>query len=104
VPWRSALVFSTLRGKPQSRRNTLRALHTAGDAAGLNREGEEKVGLHDLRHSLVGLALDAGLSLAEVAVLTRHANAKVTAQVYAGLSESGRTGIADKLLTAGVGV
>jgi integrase len=100
---RSALVFTTANGKPQSRRNALRALHAAGDAAGLNPPGEEKVGLHDLRHSLVGLALDAGLSLAEVAVLARHANAKVTGQVYAGLSESGRAGIADKLLDAGIG-
>lgn len=100
---RSALVFSTVRGKPQSRRNALRALHRAGDTAGLNRPGEEQVGLHDLRHSLVGLALDAGLTLAEVAVLARHANARVTGQVYAGLSESGRQGIADKLLGAGIG-
>ena len=29
-----ALVFSTSRGKPQSRRNALRAVHAAGDAAG----------------------------------------------------------------------
>ncbi len=100
---RSAFVFQTARGNPQSRRNALRALHTAGDAAGLNREGEEKVGLHDLRHSLVALALASGLSLAEAAVLARHANARVTGQVYAGLSESGRAGIADKLLDAGIG-
>jgi hypothetical protein len=37
---------------------------------------------------------DGRLTLAEAAVLARHANAKVTAQVYAGLSESGREGIA----------
>ena len=97
------LIFSTSRGRPQSRRNALRAVQTAGDAAGLNPEGGEKVGLHDLRHSLVALALDAGLSLAEVAVLTRHANAHVTAQVYAGHSDSGRKGIAAKLAAAGVG-
>ena len=78
------------------------AVQTAEDSAGLNRHGEEKVGLHDLRHSLVGLALDAGLTLAEVAALARHANAKVTAQVYALLSESGQTVIAAKLLGAGI--
>jgi integrase len=38
-----ALVFTTLRGRPQSRRNVLRAVHTAGDAAGLNGEGRERV-------------------------------------------------------------
>jgi integrase len=65
--------------------------------------GTEKVGLHDLRHSLVGLGFASGLSLAEVAVLARHANARVTGQVYAGLSESGRQGIAAKLAGAGVG-
>lgn len=100
----SALVFSTSRGQPQFRRNVLRAVYRAGDGAGLNPEGVEKVGLHDLRHSLVGLALDAGLSLAEVAVLARHANARVTGQVYAGLSESGRQGITTKLAEAGIGV
>ena len=47
--------------------------------------------------------LEAGLTLAEVAVLARHANARVTGQVYAGLSESGRAGIATKLLDAGIG-
>ena len=59
---RSELVFTTMRGRPQSRRNALRAVHTAGDAAGLNPPGVERVGLHDLRHSMVGLGLAGGLS------------------------------------------
>jgi len=50
---RSSLVFTTSRGKPQSRRNALRALHAAGKAAGLNPDGAQPVGLHDLRHSFV---------------------------------------------------
>jgi integrase len=54
---RSRLIFTTATGNPQSRRNALRA---AGDAAGLNGDDVEPVGLHDLRHSLVVLALDAG--------------------------------------------
>ena len=90
--------------RPQSRRNALRALHLAGDKARLNSDGAEKVGLHDLRHSLVALALASGLSLAEAAVLARHAKARVTGQVYAGLSEIGRAGIAGKLLSARIGV
>jgi integrase len=85
-----ALVFTTVRGRPQSRRNALRAVHVAGDAAGLNSNGRQPVGLHDLRHSYVALALAAGLSLAETAALARHANARVTAQVYAGLADDGR--------------
>ena len=98
-----ALVFTTARGKPQSRRNALRAVHEAGDAAGLNPEGRQRVGLHDLRHSFVALALAAGLSLAEAAALARHANARVTAQVYAGLADDGREAAAAKLIEAGFG-
>jgi integrase len=98
-----AFVFTTMRGKPQSRRNALRAVHAAGDAAGLNADGRQPVGLHDLRHSFVALALAAGLSLAEAASLARHANARVTAQVYAGLSDDGRRNAATKLAAAGFG-
>jgi integrase len=98
-----ALIFTTSRGKPQSRRNALRAVYTAGDAAGLNGDGREPVGLHDLRHSFVALALDAGASLAEAASLARHANAKVTATVYAGLTDDGREKAAAKLVEAGFG-
>jgi integrase len=98
-----ALVFTTSRGKPQSRRNALRAVQAAGDAAGLNSAGREPIGLHDLRHSFVALALEAGASLAEAAELARHANARVTAQVYAGLTESGREKAAAKLVEAGFG-
>jgi integrase len=61
------------------------------------------VGLHDLRHSYVALALAAGASLAEAAALARHANARVTAQVYAGITEHGRETAAAKLVGAGFG-
>ncbi len=97
---RDALVFTTSRGKPQSRRNALRAVHAAGDAAGLNGEGRERVGLHDLRHSFVAVALAGGFTLPEAAVAARHANAKVTATVYAGLSDEQRAGLGDKLTAA----
>ena len=77
-----------MRGRPQSRRNALRAVHNAGDAAGLNPPGAEKVGLHDLRHSLVALALANALTPVEAAALARHANPGVT--MYAGLTETDR--------------
>lgn len=48
----------------------------------LNGDGREPVGLHDLRHSLAAMGLEAGMSVAEVASVLRHANARVTAQVY----------------------
>ncbi len=98
-----ALVFTTARGKPQSRRNALRAVHAAGDNAGLNGAGREPVGLHDLRHSFVANALAAGVTLPEAATLARHANARTTAIVYAGVTEQAREGIAAKLLAAGLG-
>jgi integrase len=100
---RDALVFTTATGKPQSRRNALRAVHAAGDATGLNSDEREPVGLHDLRHSYCALALDSGATLAEIAALARHADARVTASVYAGLADDGRTKAARKLLDAGFG-
>jgi integrase len=100
---RDALVFTTANGGPQSRRNALRAVKLAGNEAGLNPEGVEPIGLHDLRHSLVGLALDAGASLAQAALLARHASPKVTAQIYAGLSDKAKVEASAKLIDAGFG-
>lgn len=100
---RDQLVFTTWNGKPQSRRNALRAVHAAGDDVGLNGKGQEPVGLHDLRHSFVALALDSGTTLAEAAVLARHANAGVTGKIYAGVSEKAKAQIAAKLVNAGFG-
>jgi integrase len=97
------LVFTTSRGKSQSRRNALRAVHTAAEAAGLHGEELEPVGLHDLRHSLVAIAFDLGLTAPEVAVLARHANARVTLTVYAGLTGDGREKVVAKLAEGGFG-
>ena len=96
-----ALIFITVRGKPQSRRNALRAVHIAGDNAKLNGEGLEPVGLHDLRHSLVAIAFELGLSAPEVAVLARHANPSVTLAIYAGLAGNGRDRAVAKLSAGG---
>jgi integrase len=100
---RDSLVFSTTRGKPQSRRNALRAVQHAGDEVGLNGEGRERVGLHDLRHSFVAIALANGVTLPEAAMLARHANPRVTLAVYAGLTDGAREVAVDKLLSAGFG-
>ena len=89
--------------KPQSRRKALRAVHTAGDSAGLNGPGRQPVGLHDLRHSLIGATLASGLSLAEAAVLARHASARVTATMYAGVADSTRDTLTQRLADAGYG-
>jgi integrase len=96
-------VFSTTRGRPQSRRNALRAVQHAGDEVGLNGEGRQTVGLHDLRHSFVAIALANGVTLPEAAMLARHANARVTVAVYAGLTDGAREVAVDKLRNAGFG-
>ncbi len=95
-----ALVFTSSRGRPHGRRNVLGAVYAAGDVAGLNGEGRERVGVHDLRHSFVAVALAGGLTLPETAALARHANPRVTATVYAGLTDAARAGLGAKLASA----
>jgi integrase len=93
-------VFTTSRGRPHNARNVLRAVHAAGDAVGLNGECRERVGVHDLRHSFVAVALAGGLTLPEAAAAARHANPRVTATVYAGLTDDARAGLGAKLVAA----
>jgi integrase len=66
----------------------------------LNAGGREPVGVHDLRHSFVAVALAAGLTLPEAAALARHANPRVTATIYAGLTDTARAGLGVKLTEA----
>lgn len=54
------------------------------------------------RHSFVALALSSA-SLPEVAALARHGNARVTAQVYAGVTDRCREVAAAKLVEIGFG-
>jgi integrase len=75
----------------------------AGDAAGLNGQGRERVGLHDLRHTFVAIPLANGVTLPEAAMLARHANPRVTPAVYAGLTDGAREVAVGKLLDAGFG-
>jgi integrase len=75
----------------------------AGDEVGLNGEGRQTVGLHDLRHAFVAIALANEVTLAEAATLARHANPRVTVAVYAGLTDGAREVAVDKLRSAGFG-
>ena len=93
-----ALAFSTRTGKPHHQRSALRAVQTAATAANLGH-----VTAHDLRHSLVANALDAGLTLAEASRLARHASPAVTASVYADVLEAKRERLGAKLAQAGFG-
>jgi len=100
---RDALVFVTNTGQPQSRRNALRALHIAGDRCGLNSDGRERVGLHDLRHSLISQVMAGTRDLDITATVARHANPGVTSTMYVGLTDARRAGIAQQLVDAGIG-
>ena len=97
---RDMLVFTTATGKPQNHRNALRAVHAAGNTAKLNGDDRQLVGLHDLRHSFVALALASGLTLPEASALARHANPRITAMAYAGLDDDGRAKLGEKLAVA----
>jgi integrase len=97
-----ALVFQTRTGKSPGRRNALRAVQTAARNAGLNPDGQQPIGLHDLRHSAAGLAF-AALPLNEVSRLLRHANPRVTSTVYGGLSDDAAASIGEKLANSGFG-
>jgi len=79
-----------------------RAVQTAATNAKLNPESAQPIGLHDLRHSAAGLAFES-LALNEVSRLLRHANSRVTATVYGGLSDEAAAGIGEKLKNAGFG-
>jgi hypothetical protein len=57
----------------------------------------------ELRRIAEGDESDYDDALAEAAVLARHANAKVTAAIYAGVSEKAKAQIASKLVDAGFG-
>jgi integrase len=95
-----ALVFTTVSGRAHSRHNAGRAIRVAGDAAGLNPAGAKKVSPHDLRHSCAGLLLAAGVPAPKVAAILRHADARITMLVYAGLVESQRVELRDDLEAA----
>lgn len=98
-----ALAFQTPSGKSPGRRNALRAVQVAAEASGLVQEGQEAVGLHDLRHSMAANAFALGLTAPEVASLLRHSNPRVTLGVYAGITDQGAARIGERLAAGGFG-
>ena len=91
-----------LTGRPQSRRNALRAVNVASKHIGLwsEEDGREPVGLHDLRHSAASFYFDPGWKTREVSRLLCHANPTVTLTVYAGLAPAEEEEILENALTA----
>lgn len=63
-----------------------RGFEPAVEAAGLAGRG---ITLHSLRHAAVSLYASAGLTLVEVASIVGHADASITAEVYAHLFDRG---------------
>jgi integrase len=72
-----ALVFQTRTGRPQSRRNVLRAWQDA-----LHQVGIDDAGLHTLRHSFISRLEERGVSVAITAELVGHTRITTTQAVY----------------------
>jgi integrase len=98
-----ALVFQTASGKSPGRRNALRALQRATEEAGLVKDGQQPVGLHDLRHSLAAYGFEH-LAVNEVSALLRHANTKVTLAVYSGITEEKAARLGERFAAGGFGL
>ena len=72
---------------------------TRDDTGRVTRD-REPVGLYDLRHSFVSIALASGMTLPEASALARHANPLITAKAYAGLTDDSRAKLGGKLAAA----
>ena len=81
-----ALVFQTSTGRSPGRRNCLRALQVQAERLGIEGKDGQKLGLHDLRHSLASTLRGLGWSDEQIAPVLRHSNARTTATIYGGLA------------------
>jgi len=87
------LLFCTAHGAPLLGGNVLRAFRRLLRRAGL----PDRYRLHDLRHTAVSALLADGVPLAEVAQLAGHANAGVTARLYAHAIKRTGAPVTDRL-------
>lgn len=84
--WReTGHVFTNEFGAPVDPRNLLRVVTVAAKEANL-----EGVNVHTLRHSAAAAWLESGVSLKAVSELLVHADAAITARVYAHVSPETR--------------
>jgi integrase len=96
-----ALVFRMPQtGEPPHRKTVLSAIYEAGDRAGLNQPGQQRVGCHSLRHTFAGLLLDAGMAYPKVAEAMRHADTRTLLEVYAGVVEAHREDVLGEIEAA----
>lgn len=77
---REGLVFTTEAGTEVTRRNALRGL-----AAASKKAGQEKVTLHELRHTFASILIGQGMDVTFVADQLGHADPAITLKVYAKL-------------------
>lgn len=76
-------VFATGEGTAFNYRNLAqRGLTTAADRAGLNREGEPRLTLHDLRHTFGSHLVRQGADVVTVSRQMGHARPSITLDVY----------------------
>lgn len=77
------LVFCSRTGSPLDHGNVRRrGFHAAVEAAGLNRPGEPKLTVHDLRHAYASVVAHHGISSVDLAVVMGHGDSRVTEKVY----------------------
>jgi integrase len=95
-----ARVFTTRRGKPQSKRNTLRAVQLVAEHLGIEGSDGQPLGLHDLRHSTAGLLREAGIPDEDIALVLRHADSKVTSLMYGARSDEGKRAVRERAAAA----
>jgi len=67
---------------------------------GVEGKDGEPVGLHDLRHSLASTLRGLGWTNEQVAPILRHRTARVTEQLYGGLSSDSLVAIRSKAAEA----
>jgi integrase len=84
LPRADAYVFTTSSGRPLNRNNVAkRGLDNAARAADLNRDGVEKLGFHDLRHTFASHLIRAGIDPVRASRQLGHARPSITLDIYA---------------------
>jgi integrase len=96
-----AFVFQTASGKQKDRHNALRAIASAAKRVGLQPEGAEPLGNHDLRHSLAAVLYGEGMNDEEVAHFMRHGNSHTAKIMYAGMNKQQMDEFAEKFKAIG---
>lgn len=93
-------MFQTASGRSPGRRNSLRALQVQAEKLGLEGSDGQKLGLHDLRHSLASTLRGLGWVDEQIAPVLRHSNSRTTSAMYGGLSSDSLASIREAAAAA----